>query len=83
MYDKDGFQVPNPIDRFAIGDRDTLTFNPDGSLDLYFGPSSPGEGKNWLKTLPDKGFFVILRLYGPTKAFFDQSWKPSDIEKLQ
>ena len=31
----------------------------------------------------DKGFFVILRLYGPTKAFFDQSWKPSDIEKVK
>ena len=48
----------------------------------YVGQSSPGEGKNWLKTLPDRGFFVILRLYGPTRAFFDQSWKPSDIEKL-
>ena len=35
MYDKDGFQVPNPINRFAIGDRDKLTFNPDGSLDIY------------------------------------------------
>lgn len=49
---------------------------------IYSGPGSPGEGKNWLKTLPDKGFFVILRLYGPTKAFFVQSWKPGDIERL-
>jgi hypothetical protein len=57
--------------------------NADGSIDIYFGPSSPGQGKNWLKTLPDKGFFVIPRLYSPTKAFFDQSWKPSDIEKVQ
>jgi hypothetical protein len=54
----------------------------DGSTDIYFGPSSPGEGKNWLRTLPGQGFFVILRLYGPTQAFFDKTWKPGDIEKI-
>jgi hypothetical protein len=58
---------------------DNPTKNPDGSIDIYFGPDSPGEGKNWLTTLPDKGFFVILRLYGPTKAFFDKTWKLPDI----
>ena len=67
----------------SINTMDKPATNPDGSTDIYFGPSSPGEGRNWLKTLPDKGFFVILRLYGPTKAFFDQSWKPSDIEKVK
>jgi len=66
----------------SINTMDKPVTNSDGSTDIYFGPSSPGEGKNWLKTLPDKGFFVILRLYGPTKAFFDQTWKPSDIEKV-
>ena len=67
----------------SINTMDKPATNADGSTDIYFGPSSPGEGKNWLKTLTDKGFFVILRLYGPTKAFFDQTWKPSDIEKLK
>jgi hypothetical protein len=67
----------------SINAMDKPTPNPDGSTDIYFSPTSPGEGRNWLKTLPDKGFFVILRLYAPTKAFFDQSWKPSDIEKLK
>jgi hypothetical protein len=33
--------------------------------------------------VPSKGYFVILRLYGPTKAFFDKSWKPGDIEKVK
>jgi hypothetical protein len=66
----------------SINTMDNPATNGDGSTDIYFGPSSPDEGKNWLKTLPDTGFFAILRLYGPTKAFFDQTWKPSDIEKL-
>ena len=67
----------------SINTMDKPAANADGSTDIYFSPISPGEGKNWLKTLPDKGFFVILRLYGPTKAFFDQTWKPSDIEKVK
>ena len=50
MYDKDGFQIPNPINRYAIGDRDKLTFNADGSLDIYVQANSPGKDKeaNWL-----------------------------------
>jgi hypothetical protein len=56
--------------------------NADGSTDIYVGPTSPGDGKNWMKTIPDKGFFTILRLYAPKKAFFDQSWKPADFVKL-
>ncbi|SEM51845.1 Protein of unknown function [Pseudomonas sp. ok272] len=41
----------------------------------------PGTGKNWIKTLPGEGYFVILRLYGPTKAFFDKVWTPGDLIK--
>lgn len=77
--------------RFGSGQRPALPVdqhhgqaatNPDGSTDIYFGPTSPGEGRNWLRALPDQGFFVILRLYGPTKAFFDKTWKPGDLESL-
>jgi hypothetical protein len=57
--------------------------NADGSTDIYFGPKSPGVGKNWIATVPEKGWFTLLRLYGPTKAFFDQSWKPDDIKKVR
>jgi hypothetical protein len=56
--------------------------NSDGSTDIYFGPKSPGGGKNWIATIPDKGWFTLFRLYGPTKAFFDQAWKPDDIKKV-
>jgi hypothetical protein len=56
--------------------------NADGSTDIYFGPKSPGTGKNWIATVPGKGWFTLFHLYGPTKAFFDQSWKPDDIKNL-
>lgn len=55
--------------------------NTDGSVDIYFGPKSPGKRKNWIATIPGKGWFTVLRLYGPTKAFFEQTWKPDDIKK--
>ena len=50
---------------------------------LCFGPKSPGEGKNWLATIPGKGWFTIFRLYGPKKEFFDRTWKLNDIEKMK
>jgi hypothetical protein len=72
-------QVQNGQPFASINTMDKPPTNPDGSTDIYLGPQSPGEGKNWIKTVSGEGFFVILRLYGPTKAFFDKSWKPSDI----
>ena len=67
----------------SINTMDKPAANADGSIDISFGPDSPGEGKPWLKTLPHQGFFVILRIYGPTQAFFDKTWKPSDIVRMQ
>lgn len=66
MYDEKGFQVPNPLDRFALGDRDPLTFNPDGSLDLFIQHTSPGPDRepNWLPA-PAGRFLVLLRVYSP------------------
>ena len=43
----------------------------------------PGKEKNWLKTVPGKGFFVILRLYSPTEAFLSQTWRPDDLEEMR
>ena len=54
--------------------------NADGSVDIYFGPQAPrGKEKNWVKTVPGKGWFPYLRFYSPTEAFFNQTWKPDDI----
>ncbi|MFI4875062.1 MAG: DUF1214 domain-containing protein, partial [Blastopirellula sp. JB062] len=56
--------------------------NQDGSTTVYFAPAQP-EGVargNWIQTDPEKGWFVILRLYSPLASFFDKSWRPSEIE---
>src|SRR5580693_1742016 len=59
----------------------TVTTNPDGSTDIYFGPTAPdGKTSNWLQTVPGKGFFAILRFYNPLPSFFDKTWRPSEIE---
>jgi hypothetical protein len=58
--------------------------NADGSMDVYFGPQAqPGKEKNWIKTVPGRGWFTYLRFYSPTKAFFDQTWKPDDIVEIK
>lgn len=62
--------------------RDVLV-NPDGSVDIWFGPKSPpGKAKNWIQTVPGKGWNTILRLYGPLESWFDKSWRPGEIERL-
>ncbi|MFH6968889.1 DUF1254 domain-containing protein [Flavobacterium sp. FlaQc-28] len=57
--------------------------NADSSVDLYFGPKSPaGKENNWVQTIPDKGWSIILRLYGPQQSWFDKTWKPGEIEEI-
>lgn len=68
----------------SLGSRDKPAQNADGSTDLYLGPKAPdGKQANWLATVPGKGYFAILRLYGPTEAAIDKSWKPGDIELVK
>jgi len=63
--------------------RDPLQANPDGSVDLYFGPSSPaGKESNWTQTVAGKGWFTILRLYGPLEPWFDKTWRPGEVEPV-
>jgi hypothetical protein len=63
--------------------RDPLVANSDGSVDLYFGPTSPaGQESNWTQTVPSKGWFILLRLYGPLEPWFDRSWRPGEVEPV-
>ena len=55
--------------------------NSDGSVDVFFGPKAPaGMENNWVETIPGKGWFMILRIYGPLEPWFNKTWRPGDIE---
>ena len=58
-----------------------LQKNADGSYDLYFGPKAPaGKESNWIQTVPGRGWFACLRLYGPLEPWFNKTWRPGEIE---
>jgi hypothetical protein len=84
MYDEQGFPVANPINRFAIGDRDDLKYDADGSLDLYLQNENPGVDKesNWLPS-PATGILgVTMRLYEPKAQVLDGRWNPPAIKRV-
>jgi hypothetical protein len=54
--------------------------NPDGSYDVYFGPEKPAGARNWIQTIPGKGWNMLWRIYGPTQVWYDRKWRPSEIE---
>jgi len=58
--------------------------NSNGSVDLYIGPKPPkGKERNWVQTTPGKGWFVLLRLYGPLEPWFDKTWRPGEFELIE
>jgi hypothetical protein len=83
MYDDRQLFAANPIDRFAIGDRDPLRYGPDGSLDLYVQRDSPGADKesNWLPAPRTGGFTMNLRIYWPKQAAQDGTWTPPTVKR--
>jgi hypothetical protein len=76
--------VQNANNKTALTSYDNLQKNADGSVDLYVGPQPPtGKESNWLQTLSGRGFYLMLRAYGPTEAFFDKTWRLPDAEKVK
>lgn len=60
-----------------------LQKNPDGSVDVYFGPNaSDGKETNWVPTDPKRGFELMFRLYAPKKEFFDKVWVLPDAKRF-
>jgi hypothetical protein len=76
--DKPGQSIP------SINSQGNLKYNDDGSIDLYFGPEPPqgAPPSNYIGTNKGEGFFVVIRLYSPGQAYFDKTWKPDDLVKL-
>jgi hypothetical protein len=82
LYDKDGFPTANDLKRNAIGDRDALKLNADGSLDLYIQHASPGAEKqsNWLPA-PTGDFNLTMRVYSPKGEVIDGRWAPPGVRR--
>jgi hypothetical protein len=73
-------QTDQPFPSVSSQNKD-VKINADGSVDVVFGPKAPeGMENNWVQTIPGNGWFMILRLYGPLEPWFDQTWRPGDIE---
>jgi hypothetical protein len=84
MYSTNYNLVPNPIDRYSLGDRTKgLKRDSDGGLTFYVQQDSPGEEKesNWLPA-PEGPFFVILRMYQPHQEVIDAKWAAPPMEKV-
>ena len=81
-YDRVG--IDNKTQNADLSSRDEgLRRNPDGSVDLYFGPSAPkGYEKNWLQRDPGKAWFAYFRLYGPLEPYLNRTWRLPDIEQI-
>ncbi|MDP2310519.1 MAG: DUF1254 domain-containing protein [Pseudomonadota bacterium] len=82
LYDAKGFPVANPLNRFALGDRDALRRNPDGSLDLYIQRTNPGRDReaNWLPA-PEGPFNLTMRIYWPAPPALDGRWVPPAVTR--
>ena len=83
MYNSRQFFVANPINRYAIGDRDKLKFNTDGSLDIFIQHDSPDKEteSNWLPA--DAGAFnMIIRIYWPKESVLTGVWEPPPVKKV-
>jgi hypothetical protein len=84
VYDQDGFQVANPLNRFALSNWMPFKYNPDGSLDLYFQNESPGAEKeaNWLPA-PKGSFNLTMRLYAPNSDALTGKWNPPPVTRAR
>jgi hypothetical protein len=84
LYDRDGFQVGNSLNRFAVSSWMPFQYNPDGSLDLYFQNERPGAEKeaNWLPA-PKGPFNLCMRLYAPKSEALTGKWNPPPVTRVQ
>ena len=84
LYDTDTRSIIlNEQHRSQLGSREDLARNADGSVDVYFAPTSPkGHEKKCIGVVPGKAWFVGFRFYAPLEPYFDRSWPLPDVEKV-
>jgi hypothetical protein len=74
-------QTPTTAQPSVSSQSGEVQANDDGSVTVWFGPEPPpGKASNWVPTVAGKGWFTVLRLYGPLEPWFDKSWRPGEIE---
>lgn len=83
LYGADHFLAANPLGRYALGDRDPMRADPDGTLEMYIQRDDPGPERraNWLPA-PAGAFNLIMRLYYPKPAVLDGLWKPPPVVRV-
>jgi len=67
----------------SLNSMNDLAYNGDGSITIHIGPQQPEGAHNWLKTVPGRGWFSLIRWYGPTQDFFDHNYKPGDFVRAE
>jgi hypothetical protein len=76
--------IDNEQGNAIVNNKQELKTESDGSVKLYIGPGAPeGYESNWVQSNTGEGFFVYLRLYGPTEAYYDKSWKMPDFKRVE
>jgi hypothetical protein len=82
LYDSEGYQVQNKLNRFAVSSWMPFKYDMDGSLDLYIQNASPGADKeaNWLPA-PNGPFNLTMRIYAPRSDALTGKWNPPPVTK--
>ena len=83
LYDPEGFQVANPINRFAVSSWMPFKRDADGSLTLYIQNENPGSDReaNWLPA-PRRPFNLTMRLYAPKSEALTGLWNPPPVKPV-
>jgi DNA sulfur modification protein DndE len=85
MYTKEGFLVENSLNRYVLGSMKDMTYNKDGSLDIFIQNEEPESIKsNWLPS-PGAGveFELTFRMYWPGEDVLKRIWQMPGVEKME
>ncbi len=83
MYDKEGFLVDNAIDRYNLGNKHNLTYNEDGSVDIYIQYEEPKMSSNWLPSPPPgQEFELTFRMYWPEEEVLNRTWQMPGVVNM-